>query len=107
MLFRSSHCWLKTRVTFESSTNNVTYTPLGNGTAAGSNWTRTGLNLSTQQNLFIRARGHYSGGLFNGSESIQESVRNAFIGLTAPTPTQVFSRKVHGSAGTFDLPLAP
>ena len=33
-------------------------------------------------------------------------MRNAFIGLTAPTPTQVVSRKVHGSAGTFDLTLA-
>ena len=30
-----------TRVTFESSTDNVNYTPLGNGTAAGSNWTLT------------------------------------------------------------------
>ncbi|PYL56595.1 MAG: hypothetical protein DMF30_09335, partial [Verrucomicrobia bacterium] len=35
------------RVTFESSIDNVTYTVLGNGTASGSNWTLTGLNLST------------------------------------------------------------
>src|SRR5207237_3721428 len=31
-----------TRVTFEYSTDNVSYTPLGNGTASGSNWTLTG-----------------------------------------------------------------
>ena len=32
---------------------------LGNGTAAGSNWTLTGLNLPTGQNIYIRARGYY------------------------------------------------
>ena len=51
-----------TRVTLESSTDNVNYTPLGNGTAAGSNWTLTGLSLSIGQNLYIRARGYYRGG---------------------------------------------
>ena len=33
------------RVTFEYSTDNVSYTPLGNGTASGSNWTLTDLSL--------------------------------------------------------------
>ena len=73
-----------TRVTFESSTNNVNYTPLGNATAAGSNWTLTGLNLSTGQNLYIRAHGHYRSGYLNGSESITESVRNVFLPPPAP-----------------------
>jgi uncharacterized delta-60 repeat protein len=72
------------RVTFESSTDNVNYTPLGNGTPAGSNWTLTGLSLSTGQNAYIRARGYYRSGFHNGSESITESVRNAFI---SPTPS--------------------
>ena len=76
-----------TRVTFESSTDNVNYTPLGNGTAAGSNWTLTGLNLPTGQNIYIRARGYYRSGYQNGSESITESVRNAFLGGSTPTPT--------------------
>ncbi len=40
-----------TRVTFESSSDNVNYTPLGNGTSAGSNWTLTGLSLPTGQNI--------------------------------------------------------
>ena len=51
-----------TRVTFEYSTDNVNYTSLGNGTAAGSNWTLTGLNLPTGQNIYIRARGYYRSG---------------------------------------------
>src|SRR5947207_11320122 len=74
-----------TRVTFESSTDNVNYTLLGNGTATGSNWTLTGLNLPTGQNFYIRARGYYRSGRYNDSESITESVRNAFI--AGPTPT--------------------
>jgi uncharacterized delta-60 repeat protein len=76
-----------TRVTFEQSTDNgATYTFLGNGTAAGSNWTLTGLNLPTGQNIYIRARGYYRGGYQNGSESITESVRNAFLILSASQP---------------------
>ena len=84
-----------TRVTFESSTDNVNYTPLGNGTPAGSNWTLTGLNLPIRQNIYIRARGYYHGSFLGASDGIQETVRNAFIS-PAPTPTQVVSRKFHG-----------
>jgi uncharacterized delta-60 repeat protein len=78
-----------TRVTFEYSTDNVNYTPQGNGTAAGSNWTLTGLNLPTGWNFYIRARGYYRSGLQNGSESTTESVRNAFLAgpISTPTPT--------------------
>jgi len=93
-----------TRVPFEYSTDNVNYTPLGNGTASGSNWILTGLNLPTGQNFYIRARGYYGSGQYNGSESITESVRNAFLG-EAPMAQSAFSRKVHGGAGTFDVPL--
>ncbi len=67
------------RVTFEFSTDSVNYTALGNGTATGSNWTLTGLNLPTGQNIYIRARGYYRSGFQNGSESITESVRNTFL----------------------------
>ena len=75
-----------TRVTFESSTNNLNYTFLGNGTTAAGDWTLTGLNLPTGQNLYIRARGYYRSGFYNGSESIAESVRNAFLTPQAATP---------------------
>ena len=96
-----------TRVTFESSTDNVNYTPLGDGTAAGSNWTLTGLSLPTGQNIYIRARGYYRGGFFNGSESITESVRNAFLAAAAPLQlTAAVSRKTHGGAGDFDIHFA-
>jgi uncharacterized delta-60 repeat protein len=71
------------RVTFEYSTDNVSYSSLGNGTASGNNWTLTGLNLSTGKNIYIRARGYYPSGFQNGSGSISESVRNAFF----PGPT--------------------
>lgn len=67
------------RVTFETSTNNVNYSPLGNGTAAGSDWILTGLNFPAGQNFYIRARGYYRSGYLNSSESIAESVRNIFL----------------------------
>jgi uncharacterized delta-60 repeat protein len=76
---------LPARVAFEYSDDNVSYTPLGTGTAAGNSWILTGLNLPTGQNFYIRGRGYYRSGDFTGSESIMESVRNAFI--AGPTPT--------------------
>jgi uncharacterized delta-60 repeat protein len=68
-----------TRVAFEYSPDNVNYTALGNGSADGSSWTLTGVNLPMDQNFYIRARGYYRGGCQDGSESITEAVRNAFI----------------------------
>jgi len=77
-----------TRVIFEYSADNVTYTFLGNGTVAGTSWILTGLNLPTGQNIYLRARGYYRCGFSNGSESTMESVRNAFLsGGPSPTPT--------------------
>jgi len=73
------------RVTFESSTDNVNFTTLGDGTLSGSSWTLTGLSFPTSQNLYIRARGTYRDGSYNGSESTIEYVRNAY--LPGPTPT--------------------
>ena len=91
------------RATFESSTDNVSYNFLGNGTAVGSNWTLTGLSLPLGQDIFIRARGYYRGGYGNESDSLTESVRKAFITLP-PAPTQVVSRKLH-SGVPFDINL--
>ena len=68
-----------TRVTFESSTDNVNYSILGNGIPSGANWFLTGLNLPSGENLYIRARGYFRSGFQNGSESITESVRNVFL----------------------------
>jgi uncharacterized delta-60 repeat protein len=84
-----------TRVTFESSADNVTYSPLGNGTASGTNWILTGLNLPTGQNIYIRARGYYRSGFQNGSESTTESVRNAFLTLSASQPQLIIQRSAN------------
>ena len=76
------------RVTFEHSPDNVNYNSLGNGTAAGSNWTLTGLSLALGENFYVRARGYYQSGYHNGSSSLTEAVRNVFIGpIGTPTPT--------------------
>jgi uncharacterized delta-60 repeat protein len=80
---------LFTWVTFEFSTDNVNFTLLGNGTATGSNWSLTDLNLPAEENIYIRARGYYPGGYENGSESVAESVRNAFIVLPPPLNIQL------------------
>ncbi len=92
-----------TRVIFESSPDNVSYTSLGTGTASGSNWTLTGLSLPAAQSIYIRARGHYRAGYENASDSIMESVRNAVPGTLQLTAA--VSRKTHGGAGNFDIPL--
>ena len=85
-----------TRVLFESSTDNMNYTFLGNGTPAANNWTLTGLSLPTSQNLYIRARGYYRSGFLSSSEGVTESVRSAFF---APDCTFTLSRDHQSFAG--------
>ena len=89
------------RVTFEMSTDNVNYELLGNGVFTQNNWTLSGLNLPMDRNVFIRSRGYYRTGEHNGSESIVQAGREVFLF----GPTRVVLRKVHGSAGTFDIDL--
>jgi len=67
------------RVTLELSPDGVTYTPLGAGTRIAGGWRLSGLALPFEQNLFIRARGYYTTGYENGSGSVVESVRNAYL----------------------------
>jgi uncharacterized delta-60 repeat protein len=67
------------RVTFEFSTDNMTYTSLGTGTASGSTWTLAGLGLPLAQNFYVRARGYDDSCVFDGASGIVESVRAAFI----------------------------
>ncbi len=94
-----------TRVSFEYSYDNVNYTVLGDGAAAGSNWTLTGLDFPTGLDFYIRARGCYRSGNQNDSDSLIESVRNAFLPEVALVGA--VSRKDQGGT-TFDinLPLA-
>ncbi len=63
------------QVTFEQSTDSgATWTPLGNGTrvATTANWQLTGLSLPGSGQL--RARGRTTGGYFNGSSGLVETV---------------------------------
>src|SRR5205807_4465683 len=55
------------RVTFESSPDNLNYSSLGSGTRSGNTWSLTGLSLPVLQNLYIRARGYYPSGFGNDS----------------------------------------
>jgi uncharacterized delta-60 repeat protein len=66
------------RVTFESSTNGTTYIPLGHATRSPEGWHLDGLKLPKQQDLWIRARGFYGTGFYNGSGAVLESVFYVF-----------------------------
>ena len=91
-------------MSFEYSTDNVSYTALGDGAPTGSNWTLTGLDFPTGQDFYIRARGYYRSGNQNDSESIIASVRNAFV-PEVPL-VRAASRKDHGGkAFDVNLPL--
>ena len=81
------------RVTFDLSTDNLSYTALGEATRIGGGWQLTGQSLLRQQNIFIRARGFYAQS--NNSGSIVESVRNAFI-----SPPQLGNISTRLSVGT-------
>jgi uncharacterized delta-60 repeat protein len=70
------------RVTFELSTDGINYTALATPTRIAGGWQLPGQDLPTRQNIFVRARGFYSTGESDGSDSIAESVRNAFISLS-------------------------
>ena len=91
-----------TRVIFEYSSDNGNYTSLGEGTPVDNSWILMNQNFPTGQNFYVRARGFYRCGFRNGSESIIESVRNAFFPFA---PIRVVSRKIHGNAGAFDIDL--
>jgi len=77
----SSVTWLRSgggpdvwRVTFESSTDGTTYTPLGEGTRISGGWQLVGLSLPVSGRLSVRARGFVATGQSNRSASIVESV---------------------------------
>jgi uncharacterized delta-60 repeat protein len=60
------------RTTFETSPDGAHWTSLGVGTRITGGWQLTGLAVST--NNLIRARGFMSGGQYNGSSSVLESI---------------------------------
>jgi hypothetical protein len=91
------------RVTFEQSTNGVTYTALGPGTRITGGWQLSGLALPLEQNIFVRARGYYATGQYNGSGSVIESVRNAYL-TPPPVITSATSTTFYvGAEGSFTV----
>ena len=94
---------LLARATFEFSTDNSSYTPLGVGTqAGGANWSLTGLSFPAGQNFYVRARGFYRGSFLSASESITESVRTGFFAPPVITSANNTTFTV-STAGTFTV----
>ena len=67
------------RVTFDLSTDGVTWTSLGNGTRITGGWQFTGPSLPVKQSYHIRARGYASGGYLNASGSLLEVIRLLYV----------------------------
>jgi uncharacterized membrane protein len=44
----------------------------------------TGQSLPPNQNLYVRARGYYGAGIYDGSGSIVESIRNVYVRVAPP-----------------------
>jgi len=90
-----------TTVFFSYSTDNLNYTPLGQGSRylSDSNWLWWATYdppFPADQNIYIQARGFYSGGYFNSSECITDSVRNAFL-LPGARPLNLSTRMQVGT----------
>src|SRR5262249_1372405 len=85
------------QVTFEKSTDGLTYTPLGNGTLINGGWQLAGFSTPVAQNFYLRARGRATGGLYNGSGGLIESVREFY----APAPRLINPIKL--SNGSFQF----
>ncbi|PTN35145.1 hypothetical protein [Desulfonatronum sp. SC1] len=65
------------RVSFEQSVDGQNYTALGPGfyNLDQGSWQLDGLSLNLGEGVWVRARGHFSTGRYNGSGSMLESVR--------------------------------
>jgi uncharacterized delta-60 repeat protein len=86
-----------TRTSFDASTHGTNWVNLGAGTRIGGGWQLAGIPVPT--NALIRALGYVTGGYYNGSAWMVETI------LSAPT---VFSQPVSqtngsGSVATFSM----
>ena len=82
------------RVTFEASSDGVTYASPVSATRVPGGWQAL-QDLSSNSNWLIRARGHYATGFNNKSGSIVESIRQGYFACPAIVPTSLPA----GSAG--------
>jgi uncharacterized delta-60 repeat protein len=76
------------RVTFEVSSNGVTYAAATSATRVSGGW-QAPQDLSSNVHGFIRARGYHAAGEYNGSGSIVESIRQVYIACPAIAPTSL------------------
>ncbi|MBX7223761.1 MAG: hypothetical protein K1Y36_27855 [Blastocatellia bacterium] len=85
-------------VTFEQSTDGVTFTPLGSGTRITGGWQLTGLSFPLQQIFYVRARGFSDSTQGNHGGNILESVRQVFLPVTVNSIARSGAAQVCNSA---------
>lgn len=76
------------RVTFEDSSDSLTYSLLGEATRIPGGWQISSLSPAVGQH-FLRARGYYSTADHTGSSSAIETVRNMYIDNTLPAVADI------------------
>jgi uncharacterized delta-60 repeat protein len=84
---------------FESSSDGTNWTSLGVGVWTNGAWKLSGLSLPLYETFYIRARGLYTTGMFNGSQSIMQSVRQFYL-----TPRVVPTIAITTPSGAVTLP---
>ena len=92
------------RTTFEQSTNGTAWTSLGGGTRVAGGWELTGTSLPV--GATIRARGHATGGQYNGSSWFVESqIQNTNTFFTPPSIAQQPQSQTNavGTTATFSV----
>jgi uncharacterized delta-60 repeat protein len=78
-LSRSGASPVYRRVVFESSSDNIIFTPIGEAVVSGASWILNGAALPTGQNFTIRARGHATSGEGSRSEGILGTRHGVFF----------------------------
>ena len=88
------------RVTFELSQDTTTWTSLGSGSRVAGGWQLVdGIMLPEEKIRYIRTRGYYASGTFNGSGSMVESVWQVYRTRPAgPFPWHMFLPAITGAA---------
>ena len=90
-------------LTFERSSNQTDWTPLGSAARISGGWELTGLTLTGQN--YLRARGIAKGGYVNASSSLIESI--AHVDLTPQTFTITASAGPNGTIVPLGLTSVP
>lgn len=110
----SSSAPLFTRVALESSSDGSTWAPLGDAARTSTGWSLGNVILAENQNVWVRARGYAYTGDGNGSRTIVEAVRQAYVNAAKAAPaftqhpqsqTVVVGNSVTLDASASGLPL--